>query len=318
MGKNNHALMTGLFLLVLVAATTVIIFWIGNFQQERNNYVISTQTSVTGLNPESTVFFRGIAVGKVLSIKFDPNDSGTILVPVEIDKNIVLTKGVYATLQLKGVTGLTQIQLEDAGNIPEPLPIGDNPWSRIPLVQSLTDKLLTSGEDILKKTDHLMIRLSALLSDENEKNISDILGNLKTLTDKLSSLQKSVDVAIATVPALSADAQKSLAHFNVLSTDARKTLRNIDSLTNDLHNLTKEVKSLSVKANNLVDTSKVAGDDILKTTLPKVNDLLTELQSTSQQVKRVASLLEANPQALLLGPAQPEPGPGEPGYKEPR
>jgi phospholipid/cholesterol/gamma-HCH transport system substrate-binding protein len=102
-----------------------------------------------------------------------------------------------------------------------------------------------------------------------------------------------------------------------LSTDARKTLSHIDSLTNDLHDLTKEVKALSFKANNLVDTGKAASDDIVQSTLPKVNDLLTELQATAQQVKRAASLLENNPQALLLGP-KPTPGPGEPGYKEPQ
>jgi len=85
-----------------------------------------------------------------------------------------------------------------------------------------------------------------------------------------------------------------------------------------LHDLTKEVKTLSIKATSVADTSKTASDEIVQTTLPKVNDLLTELQATTQQVKRVASLLEANPQALLLGTDQPEPGPGEPGYKEPR
>lgn len=302
MGRENHALITGLFLIALVTASTAIIFWIGTMNQERNLYVISTRASVSGLNPESTVFYRGIAVGKVLNVQFDPLDSGTILVPIEVDKKIVLSKGVYATLRLKGVTGLTQIQLEDSGTIAEELPPGDNPMTRIPLVPSLTDKLMDSGEDLLHKADHLMQRLSSLLNDDNEKNIGDILSNLKTLTDKLSELQKSVDKALAGVPAL--------------TTDARKTLNNIDALANELQSLTREVKNLSAKAGNLVDSGKNTGDALAQTTLPKVNKLLTELQSTTQQVKRVATMLENNPQELLLGPTQRDAGPGEPGYKE--
>jgi len=150
MGRQNHALITGLFLIALVMALTAIVYWIGNFERERNVYVVSTRASVSGLNPESTVFYRGIAVGKVLNILFDPNDSGIILVPIEVDKEIVLTKGVYATLRLKGVTGLTQIQLEDSpGNIFQVLPPGDNPMTRIPLVPSITDKLMQSGEELL-------------------------------------------------------------------------------------------------------------------------------------------------------------------------
>lgn len=302
MGRDNHALITGLFLIALVTASTAIIFWIGSMDQKRNFYVISTRESVSGLNPESTVFYRGIAVGKVLNVQFDPLDSGTILVPIEVDKNIVLSKGVYATLRLKGVTGLTQIQLEDSGTISEELLPGDNPMSRIPLVPSLTDKLMDSGEELLHKADHLMQRLSALLTDENEKNIGGILSNLKTLTDKLSELQKSVDKALAGVPAL--------------TTDARKTLNNIDALANDLQGLTKEVQNLSVKAGGLVNSGKNSGDALAQSTLPKLNKLLTELQSTTQQVKRVATMLENNPQELLLGPSQRDSGPGEPDYKE--
>jgi phospholipid/cholesterol/gamma-HCH transport system substrate-binding protein len=304
MGKDKHALITGLFLIILVAAVTAIIYWIGHFERERNVYVISTRESVSGLNPESTVFYRGIAVGKVIKILFDPRDSGIILIPIEVDKNITFTKGVYATLRLKGVTGLTQIQLEDSGTIPAFLPPGDKPMFRIPLVPSLTDKLMNSGEELLHKADHLMVRLSSLLNDENEKNIGDILTNLKTSTGKLSDLQKSVDKALAGIPALTTDTQKTLVHIN--------------ALTRDLQSLTTEVKTLSIKAGNLVNTGETAGDLLLQTTLPKINKLLIELHSTAQQVKRTATMLDNNPQALLLGTDQHDSGPGEPGYKEPK
>jgi phospholipid/cholesterol/gamma-HCH transport system substrate-binding protein len=272
--------------------------------QERNPYVISTRASVSGLNPESTVFFRGIPVGKVISIRFDPDDSGIILVPIEVDKHIVLTKGVYAILQLKGVTGLTQIELEDDGTISQALPAGDNALYRIPLKPSLTDKLLDSGEILLKKADHLMLRLSALLNDENEKNISGILGNLKNVSDKLARLEASVDKALAGVPGLTEDTRQTLAHINELSLE--------------LQSLSKEVKILGSKTAELIDTSKAAGDLAVQITLPKINDVLTDLQVTSRQVQKVAALLEANPQAILLGAPQTLPGPGEPGYQEPK
>jgi phospholipid/cholesterol/gamma-HCH transport system substrate-binding protein len=304
MGKNNHALITGLFLILFLSASIGIIFWLGHFEKERNLYMISTTASVSGLNPESTVFFRGIPVGKVVSIQFDPGDANTILVPIEIDKNITLNKGVFATLHLKGVTGLTQIELEDTGRTSEPLPVGDNPDSRIPLMPSLTDKLMDSGEDLLKKADHLMLRLSSLLNDENEKNIGGILGNLKSLTDKLSALQISVDKALQGVPALTDNAQKTLNHIN--------------ALTGDLQNLTAEVRKLSSKTNQLLATGQAVGDRITETTVPNVNALLSEIQSTSKEIKHLAEMLETDPQSVLLGPKKPMPGPGEPGFEDDR
>jgi phospholipid/cholesterol/gamma-HCH transport system substrate-binding protein len=304
MGKNKYALITGVFLIALTAATVAVVYWIGHFERERNIYYVSTRKSVSGLNPESTVFYRGIAVGKVLDIHFDPNDSGTILVPIEVDKSIVLSKGVYATLQLKGVTGLTQIALEDAEQLGVHLPPGDDPANRIPLLPSLADKLMTTGEDILKKAEHVMARLSVFLSDENEKNVSDILSNLKSLSGKLNQLQKSVDKALAEVPKLGSRAEK--------------TLGNIDILTQDLQSLSKDIKMLEQKAEKLTETGLEASDQVMQSTLPKVNDLLIDLQSAAQQVNKIANLLENNPQSLIFGLPSQEPAPGEPGYQEPR
>jgi phospholipid/cholesterol/gamma-HCH transport system substrate-binding protein len=304
MGKNKYALITGVFLIALTTAVIGVVYWIGHFERERNIYYVSTRKSVSGLNPESTVFYRGIAVGKVLDIHFDPNDSGTILVPIEVDKSIVLSKGVYATLQLKGVTGLTQIALEDAEQLGVRLPPGDDPAHRIPLMPSLADKLMTTGEDILKKAEHIMGRLSVFLSDENEKNVSDTLSNLKSLSDKLNQLQKSVDKALAEVPKL--------------SNRAEKTLGNIDILTKDLQSLSRDIKLLEQKAEKLAETGLEASDQVMQSTLPKVNDLLIDLQSAAQQVNKIANLLENNPQSLIFGLPSQEPAPGEPGYKEPR
>jgi phospholipid/cholesterol/gamma-HCH transport system substrate-binding protein len=305
MGRNNRALLTGLFLVALLVATTSVVYWLGHLERKRDVYTISTQASVSGLNPESTVFFRGIAVGKVLNIRFDPENAGIILVGIEVDKNIVLTKGVYATLHLKGVTGLTQLELEDAGKITEKLPPSNGDIAnRIPLMPSVTDRLLNSGDELLKKADHLMIRLSSLLNEENEKNIVGILANLKTLSGKLTDLQKSVDKALVGIPAL--------------TSDARKTLKNIDGLAGDLQSLSKEAKFLSKKVSAVADTGNVAGNQFVQTTLPKVNHLLADLQATTEQVKRIATTLENNPQSVFLGPEQQEPGPGEPGYEEPK
>ncbi len=305
MGRNNRALLTGLFLVVLLTATVSVVYWLGNLERERDVYTISTQASVSGLNPESTVFYRGIAVGKVLNIRFDPENSDIILIKIEVDKTIMFTKGIFATLHLKGVTGLTQLELEDTGKITEKLPPGDDSIAnRIPLMPSVTDRLLNSGDELLKKADHLMIRLSSLLNEENEKNIVGILANLKTLSGKLADLQKSVDSALVGIPAL--------------TKDAHKTFNHIDALTGDLQGLSKEAKNLSKKVAAVADTGNIAGNQFVQTTLPKVNRLLAELQATTEQVKRIATTLENNPQSVLLGPEKQEPGPGEPGYKEPK
>ncbi len=304
MAKTNHALATGVFLFSLVAITVASIIWLGRFQEQRNLYFVATQASVAGLNPETTVYFRGIAVGKVISIQFDPNDSNIIVIPIEVDKDITLTRGVYGVLQLKGVTGLTQLQLLDAGGVRELLPPGnDKPEYRIPIRPSKTDQLLDAGEEILRKTDIFMVRLNNVLSDENQKHISEILSGMRDLTGKLNELEKSIDKALLEVPGL--------------SRDAHRTLANINELTGDLRGLTTHVKRLNDEAKELVKGGTVAGHVLLSTTLPRLNQLLGDLQSTSSQIKRTAKVFEQDPQALLFGAdVSKVPAPGEPNFQE--
>ena len=310
MNKNTHALITGLFLLIFVSLTIIGIIWMGQFNEQRDTYVIATHSSVSGLNPQSTVFFRGIEVGKVKSIYFDPNDSGTILIPIEIDKKIVLTRGVFATLHLKGVTGLNQIELDDKGNIHEYLPPNnDDSAYRIPMRQSMAEKLLDSGEQLLAKADKLMLRLDGLLNDENTENIGGILVNLRTLSDKLNHLDKSIDAALLDIPAL--------------TKDARHTLKNIDDLTIEYRALSKDLRALSLKteqfankAGGFIDSGKTTSDALTNSTLPKLNQLLSDLQTTSKQIRIATQSLEQNPQALITGKENNKPAPGEPDYQE--
>ncbi|MGR9051303.1 MAG: MlaD family protein [Gammaproteobacteria bacterium] len=302
MSRKTHALATGIFLTLLLTALAITVYWIGNFQRERNHYVISTRDSVSGLNPESTVFYRGIAVGKVLKVFFDPEDAATILVSIEVDRDLKFTRGLYATLRLKGVTGLTQIDLQDAGNNDEPLPPGDNTDTRIPLLPSLTDRLMNSGIDILAKAEILMTKIDGFLSRENEAHGVSILRNLNTVTGKLIGLEDQLDRVLKDIPDL--------------AVNAKNTLQRVDDLTQELKNVTEGIHELTEKTSDLAVTGNRAGHIILETTLPEVNETLAQLQQTILQIKRVGELVEHNPQAVILGPGPAEPGPGEPGYVE--
>lgn len=104
MGKDSFALVTGLFMTVLIASTVMLIYWLSDVQHQTKTYVAQTHQSVTGLKSGSTVYYRGIEAGKVISIGFDSDNSDVILVVMEIDEDIVFTRGVFATLQMKGVT----------------------------------------------------------------------------------------------------------------------------------------------------------------------------------------------------------------------
>lgn len=304
MSREAYALLTGLFVLVLGSALVAIAAWLGRYGDERDRYIVTTQGSVSGLNTESTVIYRGVEAGKVVAIAFDPTDPRTILVRIEVQKGLPITTATYARLRIQGLTGLAQIELNDPGDKQPPLITSEKNPARIPLRPSLVDHLSNSGSNILLQADELIARLLEVLDKDNRERLQHILTNLESATGQFARLEERMDRAFAEVPDF--------------SNKAKKTLTHIDEVAVNLEKLARKMQTFANSAEALADSGKKTGDALISTTLPRVNALLDDLQSTSTQIRRLSGQLQRNPQGLLFGPQDPEPGPGEPGYRGPR
>jgi phospholipid/cholesterol/gamma-HCH transport system substrate-binding protein len=307
MGKDSHALITGLFMVTLITGIVIIIIWLGDVQQQTKTYVAETRDSVTGLKVGSTVYYRGIAVGKVTAVRFAPDNPNLIIVPMEIDNAVRFSRGVYATLELQGVTGLTQIALKDSGDNPEPLLNSDRPEENIiPIKPSLIDRLSVSGEGTVNETHELLLRLNRLLNENNVRHAERILINVESATGRFNVLQDEAGKALAQVPSLTADARRTLAEVNGLTGEFKQ-------LSSQMR---QELTALSKQSGELMQTGTFVGRQLLQTTLPRANTLMLQIQAATRRFDRVATMLETEPQAFLLG-AEPLPyAPGEPGFKE--
>ncbi|MDD2768910.1 MAG: MlaD family protein [Methylococcus sp.] len=304
MVKETYALLTGLFVVILGSALIATAFFLGDYGSERDVYIVSTRGAVSGLNPESLVIFRGVRAGKVTSISFAPDDPRTILVRIEVDKGLPITRGTYATLRVQALTGLAQIDLSDEGNEPEPLRTDPQSPAHIPLHPSLLDKLAGSGSDLLTQVAQLTSRLNAFLDDGNKNRIAHVLESLDTAADELVRLERRTEDVLQRFPALDDRLQNALADHSAMARDVRETSR--------------QIRALSADAKKLVNLGVKAGDALIRDRLPELNALIDDATRTAASLRKLSKTLESDPQALLLGPRPAMPGPGEPGYQEPK
>ncbi|WP_158002543.1 MlaD family protein [Methyloterricola oryzae] len=281
-----------------------ITLWLGRYGDVSDTYVVTTNGSVSGLVEESTVLYRGVNAGKVVSILFDPEDVRNILVKINVKKGLPITHGTYAKLRIQGLTGLAQIELGDSGEQPQPLETNPSNPARITMRPSLVDKLSDSGGNILIRAEELIARLNAILNSDGQQRIQHILQNLETSTGKLASLEDRLDDAFAQVPPLTGSAQHSLHH--------------LDDMAHQMSQLLKEGHSLLKDTGLLLQEGKSAAGQINHSTIPKLDATLESLTQTASEMRRVAKSLRDDPQALLHGNRHEQPGPGEPGFMEPR
>ena len=318
MENKAHAIVAGVFVLVVTALLVLLSAWLMRDTTQRDMYEMSTQEVLTGLQPQAAVNFRGVPVGKVEKIGFDSKIKGNVLVRVSIDRSAPLTKSVFATLASQGVTGLGFIQLDDSGRSAERLVPNDADPPRIPLQAGGLDKLLKQSEVIFKQLDQASSGLNKLLSNENQQRVVTGLDNIAGAAARIDQLSATMRTIVnaqlgpdrANIPAFIKNADAAVTSFKRTSEQAQATLTEVGTTATRLNQKGGPLDKLSEGAEALaagVETFSAA-------TLPKLGNVADETARTMRQLRRTVTAVDDNPQALIFGNGPPIPGPGEAGF----
>jgi phospholipid/cholesterol/gamma-HCH transport system substrate-binding protein len=305
MENKAHALAAGIFVVVVSALLVALASWLSRDTGERDPYEISTRETVTGLQAQAAVRYRGVDVGKVAAIGFDPKQQGNVLMRLEIDHQAPVTTDTYATLSFQGVTGLAFVQLDDTGraNAPRLEPENGHP-PRIPLKPGLLSKLQEKGEVILDRVEQLTGRMNQLLGDENQKRFASALDNLNHAAGDASKLAQRLDNTVATrVDPAMASVQKSADQIGRTAADFSQTAKRLNAKDGPMDRLAEGSEALSH-----------AADSFNSATLPRINRVTEETSRAVRQLGRAVNNVNDNPQSLIFGSGSVAPGPGEPGF----
>ena len=321
MENKAHAIAAGAFVLGLAAALIALVVWLTRDNTVRNVYELSTRDAVSGLQPQAMVRYRGIAVGKVSLIDFDPKVKGNVRVRITVDQRVPLTTSSYATLAYQGVTGLAFIALDDKGESQTPLsPNNDDP-PRIPLRPSVLAQLQERGEAIIGQIEEVTKRANTLLGDPNQKRIADALESISQATASANELTRSLDntvknglnPALAALPPLIERTKDTMGTVKAAASDVSRVANNANTTVTRLNAKDGPVERLGDGTRALAQ----AVDSFNAATLPRVNRVADDTSRAVRRLGRTADSINDNPQSLLFGNGGVVAGPGEPGFSAP-
>lgn len=295
MENRAHALVAGIFVICMSIAIAYVATWFSGNDIQRTPYLVVTKESVSGLNPQSSVHYRGVNIGKVENIEFDPEDPQSILIQIAVNENVKLRNSVYAKLGYQGVTGLAHIQLNDDGLATEELASD----ARIPMRRSLLDEVAVSGQDLLNNINQLIVKMHQLLNDQNQNNIAQILTNLEQVT-------KNFDGITGHLPS-------ALDSFANLTEESGTLVRQLEQILTEINLVLSKVN----QKEGILDSLSQSSQD-LTAVIPELHKLSHHFSRNSASLDRVLNQLEENPQSLLFGRPSASPGPGEAGFVPPR
>jgi phospholipid/cholesterol/gamma-HCH transport system substrate-binding protein len=309
MENKAHALMAGIFTLVLLTAAVLIALWFNRDRVERVPYEIATTLSVPGLNPQAAVRYRGLDVGRVDDVLFDPKKPGQILIRMSVAKNTPITRSTFATLSYQGVTGVAYVQLDDDGTDPTILSSSKQKAARIELRPSLLDKIQVRGLAILEQTERVAAQLNTLLAANNQKAILKAFTDVSEAADGVEQVANRLQPTVDRLPALVDKADSLMASVNKLSNDAGALTQNLNAMTTRIN----APDGLLTGLSGAVDKVGSAANMIEYETAP----LMSEARTSMRSLNRTLETFNQRPQSILFGAAKPAPGPGEAGFSAP-
>ena len=321
MENKAHALAAGIFVAALSVLLLALASWLTRDTGKRDIYEISTRETVTGLQPQAPVRYRGVDVGKVDTVGFDSKVPGNVLIRLEVDGAAPVTGDTFATLGFQGVTGLSFVQLDDTGKQATRLVPNDEAPPRIPLRPGLLAKLTDKGEKILDQVELATVKINQLLADPNQKRLAGALDSVGEAAASVSKLSNTVTAILnaqlgpdrVNIPAFVKNADAALTSVRGTSEEAKAAIAEIGNTARRLNAKDGPIDRLAEGAEGLSH----AADSFNAATLPRINRVTEDASRAARQLSRAVTGISDNPQSLIFGSGPTQPGPGETGFTPP-
>ncbi|WP_455278796.1 MlaD family protein [Cupriavidus necator] len=312
MENKSNAFFAGVFTIGLAVLVLFAIFWFSTDHAVRVPYDLITRSTVNGLGPQADVKYRGLAVGKVESIKFDPQVPGQIIVRITVNKETPITRTTYATLGFQGVTGIAYVQLDDsaahdgAATSP-PLATSPKAVARIAMRPGFFEELEKRGDTLLTQAETLMSSLNDMFQSANRAELMAAIRSVRKTAEDYSQLSASLSPAANRLPRVAENLNATLESTRRLTQELANpngtVMRTVDSVGRDLQGASASVQS--------------AAGTFSQETLPQLNGLARDARQTARTFERAAGQFNESPTSVLFGAPTPTPGPGEPGFSAP-
>jgi len=322
--NRAYALITGVFIIAIAAGVLLWANWLAGSPVQRLKYRVVSLRPITGLNEQAQVRYRGIDAGRVASIRLDKSNPNRILIGIEVDQDVPLTRGTYAQLGMEGITGIAYVHLLDDYTSREPPAKGRDGVPEIHLRPSFLDALTDNAEAVLRDGRVLISEITKLVNEENRERIGRTLSRLEDLIINLDISAKQLPGFIERTDARMQawlneknrrNVEGVLANLNDATRGLPALVEETQQLVRDARALSTQASTLAAEATALARESQGTVHDVRSETLPKVNALADSVERSARRVGKLAEALERQPDSLLWGRGAARPGPGEEGFE---
>jgi len=269
--------LVGLFVLTFTIAMIAFVLWLARYDVNdisAKEYRIYSTSSISGLNKNSIIQYKGLNIGTVKDIRVNPKNLEEIEIILKITHPQLIKTNSYAIIESQGVTGNKLVEIAGGTQDAKVLEQDKNStFTVIPLKKSFIDKITSSAGNITSDIEVILKKFDLLLNPKNIENIENILKNSSSSTKNLNILLEKAN--------------------KLIETSLPKTLNNIDKMTNSIDDVVKtDISNVAKEVDNLAKSFNSISSDIKTIVNEDVKYLINDLRKTAKSSQNIDNVLD--------------------------
>lgn len=236
--KINFAVV-GIFVLVLSAGLIGGVLWFSSGKSYRtayDTYLTYMKESVSGLNLNAPVRYRGVEIGRVQKIALAPGNVEQVQLTLAIERGTPVKVDTAAVIQTQGLTGLAFVELTGGGRDSPALQTqAGEEYPVIKAAPSLMRRLDSAITVLLTNLNQASENINALIDEDNRRAIKNALADIEVLSRTLAARSAAIDSSLT-------NAARTLDNTRQFT---NKTLPEVHQLVLELRGLTSSLRTFS-------------------------------------------------------------------------
>ena len=262
MDSNKRMVTVGVFVLLGTVIFIAAVLTLGGQKKtfEKKSTLKAFFSDVSGLQAGNNVWFSGVKVGTVKKISFTPNALVEVIMNIETKTMHYIKKDARAKISSEGFIGNKIVVIFGGGMQSAPVAPND-----------------VLASDSGAGTDEMMATLQ-----QNNKNLLDITGNIKTIIERLMNGQGSAG-KILSDDKLASDLHAAIMGLKLAST-------NVQRITSHVAGYTSQLQSEGSLANSLIHDTIFYSH--IKATAAQIQETSITFKESSESIKRITTNME--------------------------
>jgi phospholipid/cholesterol/gamma-HCH transport system substrate-binding protein len=308
MEERVNFVAVGVFVIVLMLTAIASVLYLTGGMYSRKSYdtyLTFMTESVSGLNLNAPVRYRGVEVGRVRAISLAPGNVELVQVTLQIERGTPVKEDTVAMLETQGLTGISYVDLTAGRRNSAPLKA--KPGAEFPVIPSgasLISRLETSLPILLAGLTRVSDNVNAVLDDDNRGALKKTLADLALLSRTLATRSATIDAGLA-------DAARTARNTARMTDQLPQLVQRVERSADAFDRMTGQLGGAGTSAAGTIDSTRADLQRFTGETLPELRELVGELRELTATMQRVAEKVERNPSTLLLSQPRSRPGPGE-------